>query len=247
MRIPRFYLALPLIVGNTVILTDRAFRHAVQVLRLKPGSPIVLFNGAGGEFQATLEHIERRQATARVEAFIDREVESPLSITLIQAISKGERMDYTLQKAVELGVHCIVPVLSERSVVNLPKDRRQKRWQHWQGVLIGACEQCARNRLPILSEPTELTHWLSNDSGSSLKLLLNPTAENHFNSLVPNTDQPIHLLIGPEGGLSSGEIALAELSGFIGICLGPRVLRTETAGVVALTALQMLWGDLIPR
>ena len=244
MRIPRFYVPLLLDVGNTVVLTDSAFRHAVQVLRLKSGSSIVLFNGEGGEFQAILEQIERRRATARIESFIDRESESSLSITLIQAISKGDRMDYTLQKAVELGVHHIVPVLSERSVVNLQEDRLQKRLQHWQGVIIGACEQCGRNRLPMINEPIELKRWLSSNTEDSLRLLLNPAAERNLNSLAPTIDQPIHLLIGPEGGLSSDEIALTEQSGFSGIRLGSRILRTETAGVVALTVLQMLWGDL---
>lgn len=243
MRIPRFYLPLPLETGNTVTLKDNAFRHAIQVLRLRSESPVVLFNGQGGEFQATLQQVERRRASVRIEAFIDRETESPLDITLIQAISKGERMDYTLQKAVELGVHHIIPVFSEHSVVNLSAERLQKRRQHWQGVIIGACEQCGRNRLPTLSEPVALKTWLNSHDKSSLNLLLNPTAESSFKSLLRTTDKPIDLLIGPEGGLSPDEITLAEQTGFTGIRLGPRILRTETAGVVALTALQMLWGD----
>lgn len=244
MRISRFYIPLALNVGETIVLPDSAFRHAIQVLRLKPGARLILFNGAGGEFQAILEQVERRQATALVEAFIPHETESTLAVTLIQAVSKGERMDYTLQKAVELGVHHIVPVISARSVVNLSKERLQKRLSHWQGVIISACEQCGRNRLPTLHEPIALSDYLSETGNNSLNLLLNPDAERSLKALPPAAGQDIRLLIGPEGGFTGDEIELSEQAGFIGIRLGPRVLRTETAGIVALAALQTLWGDL---
>ena len=200
MRIPRFYLPQTLSVGKTCRLSDNAFRHAIPVLRLKPGQPIVLFNGNGGEYRAILEKIERRQASARIEAFNEREAESSLAITLIQAISKRERMDFTLQKAVELGVQHIAPVISERSVVNLSAERLQKRLQHWQGVIISACEQCGRNRLPTLSEPLALSNYLYENNDNGLKLLLNPAAEHGLNALTPAPEQAISLLIGPKAG-----------------------------------------------
>jgi 16S rRNA (uracil1498-N3)-methyltransferase len=203
-----------------------------------------LFNGEGGEFSATLDNIEKRQATAQIEAFVARDVESCLHITLIQAVSKGERMDYTLQKAVELGVNRIVPVFSKYSVVNLSGERRQKRLDHWQGVIISACEQCGRNRIPAVVEPLELTDWLAGKpADEGLNIMLDPAAECTLKTLKDTSAGKVALLIGPEGGLSEDEIALAQQAGFTGIILGPRVLRTETAGVAALAALQMLWGD----
>jgi 16S rRNA (uracil1498-N3)-methyltransferase len=244
MRIPRLYLPAALSVGESVKLTETAFRHAVQALRLKPGARLTLFNGEGGEFSAKLENIEKRRASARIETFTEREVESRLHITLVQAISKGERMDYTLQKAVELGVNRIVPVLSEYSVVNLPDERLQKRREHWQAVVISACEQSGRNRIPAVAGSLALSNWLVDDCGGEcLKLLLNPVAKRSLNSLSGSAPERVTLLIGPEGGLSPDEIALAERAGFTGVALGPRILRTETAGVAALAALQILWGD----
>lgn len=224
-------------------MSDAAFNHVVRVLRLKPGAPLILFNGAGGEFRATLKSVERREALAQVDDFVAKEVESSLEIILAQGISKGERMDYTLQKAVELGVYIIVPLFTERSMVNLSRERLGNRLRHWQGVVIGACEQSGRNRLPVVLEPLALPTWLQDEHKPGLSLVLDPSAEQGLTDLV-SPYRLVTLLIGPEGGLSPEEIALAMVAGFTGVQLGPRVMRTETAGIAALAALQVLWGDL---
>ena len=242
MRIPRFYLPAPLAVGATVALDDKAFNHAVRVLRLKPGAVLTLFNGAGGAFAATLTDVNKRSAQARVTEALPGDVESPLRVTLAQGVSRGDKMDYTLQKAVELGVTAIQPLLTERGGVDLSGDRLTRKVQHWRGILIGACEQCGRNRLPELREPLPLAAWLNQWVEPGWRLLLDPLAECGLRGL----EQPagaITLLIGSEGGLSPAEIAQARRAGFTGIRLGPRILRTETAGVAALAAVQALWGD----
>jgi 16S rRNA (uracil1498-N3)-methyltransferase len=257
MRIPRFYLPAPLAVGATVPLGDSAFSHAVRVLRLKPGAALILFDGAGGAFAATLMEVGKREARARLTEVVPGAVESPLRVTLAQGISRGDRMDYTLQKAVELGVAAIQPLFTEHGGVDLGGERLARKIQHWRGIVIGACEQCGRNRLPELREPVSLTEWLrwqaeTDPSGATrhpplkggrdLRLLLDPLAEQGLRGL----EQPegmIALLIGSEGGLSPAEIAQARQAGFTGVRLGPRILRTETAGVAALAAVQALWGD----
>lgn len=243
MRVPRLHLPVSLTVGATISLNEAAFNHAVRVLRLKPGAPLVLFNGAGGEFHAVLEGAKRREATVRIKDFVPRESESPLEVMLVQGVSKGERMDYTLQKAVELGITAILPLLTARSVANLQGERLERRLQHWRGVLIGACEQSGRNRLPLLLRPVGLQSWLQEYHHQGLSLMLDPLAERGLASLAPSIG-PITLLVGPEGGLTPKEIALAERARFTGIRLGPRIMRTETAAIVALAALQVLWGDL---
>lgn len=243
MRVPRIYLPTALTVGAPVPLNEAAFNHAIRVLRLKPGDPLIVFNGEGGEYRAILKNVTRREAAARVDEFVPREAESPMEITLAQGISKGERMDYTLQKAVELGVSVIMPLFTERSVVNLSRERLDKRLQHWRGVVIGACEQSGRNRLPSVLAPLELRTWLQGKLELGLRLVLDPMAEQGLTSLAP-PGRTITLLIGPEGGLSPEEIALTEMTGFSRIRLGPRVMRTETAGIAALAAVQVLWGDL---
>lgn len=243
MRIPRFYLPAPLAIGATVRLDDNAFNHAVRVLRLKPGATLVLFDGEGRAFAATLAEIDKRQARARVTADLPGDGESPLRMTLAQGISRGEKMDYTLQKAVELGVATLQPLFAERGGVALAGERLTRKVQHWRGIVVGACEQCGRNRLPELREPTALADWLAGlgrDPG--LRLLLDPLAERGLRGLKPPSDG-VTLLIGPEGGLSPAEIADALEADFTGVRLGPRILRTETAGVAALAAAQALWGD----
>lgn len=243
MRAPRIYLPVPLSEGAIVPLTGKAFQHAIQVLRLKPGFPVILFNGQGGEFQATLLAVERRCARVVIDAFLPLGLESPLEVQLAQAVAKGERMDYTLQKAVELGVSRIVPLWTERSVVHLSEARLESRLLHWRAVVAGACEQCGRNILPPVLEPQRLDSWLERQGDLSAKLLLDPAASRRLTQL-PHPGQTVVMLIGPEGGLSPIEIGSAQKAGFIGIRLGPRVMRTETAGVAALAALQTLWGDL---
>jgi 16S rRNA (uracil1498-N3)-methyltransferase len=237
MRIPRIFLPVPLAPDALVTLDSTAANHVTRVLRLKPGAELVLFNGEGGEYPAVLE----AAATARLGAWRDAECESPLAITLVQGISRAERMDYTIQKAVELGVTRIAPVFAARSVVELRGDRLERRMQHWLGVVIGACEQCGRNRVPALDVAVELSDWLRAPAAPSLRLVLNHRATTTLNALPRPT--ALTLLIGPEGGLDENELAQAERAGFIGMRLGPRVLRTETAAVTALAALQTLWGD----
>lgn len=246
MRIPRFYLPLPLKVGVITPLSEDAFHHAVRVLRLKPGAALILFNGEGAAFAATLTDIGKREALAQVTEVLPGDVvESPLQLVLAQGVSRSEKMDFTLQKAVELGVVAVQPLLTERSGVALRGERLERKVQHWRGVIIGACEQCGRTRLPDLREPLTLAAWLAQQPArSGLRLLLEPSAERSLRGLEPAAGA-ITLLIGPEGGLSSEEIAQATQAGFIGVRLGPRILRTETAGLAALAAMQALWGDWI--
>lgn len=228
--------------ADTVLeLPEAAARHVAQVLRLRAGEALTLFDGSGSEYAAVIESLDRRRVTVRTGAprAVDRE--SPLSLTLAQCVSKGERMDYTIQKAVELGASAIVPLLSARSVVKLDDQRWEKKLEHWRGVIASACEQSGRNRLPALVPVQKLDQWLP-ASGDGLRLVLAPGASMPLKQL--SSAQAISLLVGPEGGLSDDEIARALRAGFHGITLGPRVLRTETAGVAALAALQALWGDL---
>lgn len=242
---PRIYITTPLTINSEIMIDGSAGNHISRVLRLKPGENVTLFNGEGGEYSATLTAIERKTAHAHIDNFDPREYESPLQITLIQGISRGERMDYTLQKSVELGVNRIIPLSTERCNVKFDEKRAAKRQQHWQGVVISACEQCGRNRIPEIMPVLSLHHWLTTleDNSNELRLLLNPRATRTLRQLNPVTKE-LSLLIGPEGGLSEREIETAIQSGFQGIQLGPRILRTETAGVAALAALQSHWGDM---
>jgi len=232
----------PLSSGTTIELDDNAFNHAIRVLRLKQGYQVILFNGEGGEFEAELVDVQRRSANARIGNFIDHDAESPLDITLAQCISRGEKMDYTIQKAVELGVKTIQPLTSERCGVKLDDERMAKKTAHWQSVVISACEQSGRSRIPEVLPTLSLDHWLQNCT-APCKLTLAPTSETSLKQLDPPTAE-IALLIGPEGGLSDDEIRFSEQQGFVGIRLGPRILRTETAGLTVLSAIQHQWGDL---
>ncbi len=243
MRVPRLYLPTPLAVGATVSLDDNAFNHAVRVLRLKTGAALILFDGEGRAVAATLAEIGKREARARVTETLSGDVESPLRVTLAQGIARGEKMDYTLQKAVELGVVAIQPLFAERGGVALAGERLARKVQHWRGIIIGACEQCGRNRLPELRAPMTLADWLAAPRRESgLRLALDPLAGRGLRGLEPPLGE-MTLLIGPEGGLSAEEIAGALQAGFTGVRLGPRILRAETAGVAALAAVQALWGD----
>ncbi len=240
MKNPRLYVPESLSSGEELALPVEAANH-LKVLRLRPGAPLTLFNGEGGEYEAELLALERREVRVRVGEHRAHEVESPLEITLLQGISKGERMDFTIQKAVELGVTRILPVFTERSVVQLRDDRLEKRHRHWIGVIESACEQCGRNRLPELLEARPLADaWPA--VGEGLHLVLAPEASTGLRDL--SLSRRISLLIGPEGGLSAVEVDQALSQGFTGLRLGPRILRTETAGLAALAALQVAAGDL---
>lgn len=243
MRIPRIYQPTSLAKGQLIELDAQAAVHLSKVLRMKSGDDLVLFNGEGGEFEASVEVLERRAVKVRVGEFVARELESPLELVLAQGISRGERMDYTVQKAVELGVTRIVPINTERTTVNLKSERQAKRREHWQAVVNSACEQSGRNRVPVVEEVVSLGPWLAQaQEQKGLKLVLHHRAEQGLKDLV-QPQGPVTLLIGPEGGLSAHEIELAQGVGFQPLCLGPRVMRTETAALAALSVLQWQWGD----
>ena len=242
MRIPRIHTEQALGEGQRVALEDQAARHVHQVLRLEPGAPLILFNGQGGEYPARIEQATRKGVTALTEAWNPREAESPLQIELGQGLSRGERMDYAVQKSVELGVLRISPLQTDRCGVRLPPERMAKRQGHWQRVAIAACEQCGRNRVPEVSPAIGLRDWVGRGEPGSLDLMLMPDGGQALKTMQPPAG-PIRLLIGPEGGLSDDEVDVAEAAGFQRIQLGPRTLRTETAAVAALAAMQSLWGD----
>ncbi|CAN5332360.1 16S rRNA (uracil(1498)-N(3))-methyltransferase [soil metagenome] len=241
MRKPRIYHPHPLTTTTTVSLTANASAHIARVLRLKKGAELILFNGHGGEFDAVIDDVEKHQVYATITHYHDINRESPLYLHLGQGISRGEKMDYTIQKAVELGVQEITPLFTERSEVRLDKERSAKRLRHWEAIIISACEQSGRTHIPIIHEPCELKVWLALQT-ESLKLMFHPIATMTLHQLTPA--KSIRVVIGPEGGFSDKEITFATTENFSVLQLGPRVLRTETAAVAALCALQCHWGDL---
>lgn len=232
--------------GATIDLPDTSGHHATRVLRLAVGDPVILFDGHGGEHEAVIVRMHRNEVSVKVVAARDVDRESPLAVTLVQGISSGDRMDITVRKAVELGVHAIVPVATERSVVKLRDERADRRRQHWQALVIAACEQCGRNTVPEVSDPVDYRTWLaslSREPVGETRIALAVGGELRLASMAKPADQAL-LLVGPEGGLSPDESALATTRGFTAVSLGPRILRTETAAVVALSVMQTLWGDL---
>ena len=243
MRLIRVHAAQPLSAGAEVALPEAAAHHVARVLRLRPGAPLVLFDGSGADFRAEIVAVEGDRVRARVVERTAGLRESPLGITLVQAVSRGERMDWTLQKATELGVRAIQPVLSARSVVRLDGQQAAKKHRHWQAIVAGACEQCGRSVLPEVRPPLDLPRFLAEVPREGQRLVLSPTGPGSLAGL-PGMAARVELLIGPEGGLDDAELAAAERAGFAPVRLGPRVLRTETAGIAALAVLQALWGDL---
>ena len=244
MRTPRFFAgAQPLAPGMSMTLPEGAFRHAVQVLRLRPGARLVLFNGDGRDYAARLVAVERRQARVDIEDSTPNETESCLQLHLVQAVSKSEHMDLSVQKAVELGVQRIQTVSCERGL-HIPAARLARKMAHWHNILIHACEQCGRSRLPDLAASLPLANWLRTPPpADGLRLFLDPRAETRLADL-PCVTGAIEILIGPEGGFSPEEQAAAAAAGAVGLKLGPRILRTETAGIAVLAALQARWGDM---
>ncbi|MGE8562311.1 MAG: 16S rRNA (uracil(1498)-N(3))-methyltransferase [Acinetobacter bohemicus] len=231
---PRFFIEADLAVNTHVELTETVFHHWVKVLRAKVGESATLFNGQGGEYEVTLVDISKKSASVSVDSFNPDDRTPAFSTLLGQVMSKGDRMDYAIQKAVELGVSKIQLLTSERCEMRLKYDRDQKKIDHWQGVAIAACEQCGMNRVPEILAPLALADWLATELPTT-KLVLAPNKDqiNVLENVTPN----IALLIGPEGGLSASEIELSNKVGFINWCIGNRVLRTETAPIVALSIL----------
>jgi 16S rRNA (uracil1498-N3)-methyltransferase len=242
MRLTRIFVDQPLVSGKGVGLSEQAGLHLTRVLRLDAGAPITLFDGRGGEYQGTLER-DGKKMWARVGAHDPVERESPLRITLLQGVARGERMDFIIQKATELGVTRIVPVLADRSVVKVDERQRARKQEHWQAIAVSACEQSGRNRVPEVSSPLPLDQAIAQLPEAATRCLLAADAEAPLTAL-PRNGTDIALLIGPEGGLADDERRLARARGFMAYRMGPRILRTETAGLAALATLQAAAGDL---
>ena len=240
-KMPRLYVPAELLAGTTLALPDGPAKHVTRVLRMGEGAPLIVFDGRGQEAGVRLAEVSRKQTTVTVEAVWAGSGESPLAVHLGQAISKGDRMDYAIQKAVELGVSAITPLYTERGDVRLKGDREEKKLAHWQAVAASACEQSGRAVVPPVHPPQTLGEWLA-ERQEPLRLMLHLATGNGFaQSECPASAA---LLIGPEGGLSEADIQAATASHFMPLTLGPRVLRTETAPVVALTLLQHHFGDM---
>lgn len=243
MSISRVFQAIPLAVGASVSLSEAASHHLANVLRAKTNDVITLFNGEGGEYRGVILRIEKKKVTVRIDEFNPREAESPLELYLAQGISRGEKMDYTIQKAVELGVKKIIPIFTERCNVKLDAERREKKIQHWQAIAIGACEQSGRNRVPEILPMQTLDEWLQTLTNENC-FVLSPHVSKKIAEYQFSPTARVALLIGPEGGLSDQEVEKAFKYQFQPLSLGPRVLRTETAAVAAITALQCCFGDM---
>lgn len=240
MRVSRLYTAMPLAIGKHIELDDDNGHYVRTVLRLKKDDKIILFNGKGGEYLCTVAEVSRKSVLIAVEQWHDRSVESPLQITLGLGIARGDRMDLSVQKAVELGVNHITPLLTERCVVQFKGEKKPQRLLHWQKIVQHAAEQSGRTVLPELTAIEELQNWVGQQQG--LKVFLDPYADCSLANMAPK-DMKVALLTGPEGGFADQEREAATAAGFIPVRLGSRILRTETASLAALAAVQMLWGD----
>ena len=255
----RFYNPENLKIGATVRLSDNAAAHATRVLRLEVSDEIVLFNSDGNDYACAITSIKKNEVLVIVKTFVNITNESPLNITLLQGISSGDRMDYTIQKAVELGVTAIVPIITTRSVVKLSNERAEKRLAHWQHIVHAACEQSGRAFVPTVATPLTLSAWLATTPSPfkgvgwgegktpPTRILLNPIGALRLSELPKPTGnielRTVELLVGAEGGLSQSEIDTALSHGFKSVVLGARILRTETAALTAIAAMQTLWGD----
>lgn len=248
--IPRFYCPFPLAPGARVGLPEAAAHHALRVLRLGAGDPVILFDGRGGEWQAELADGKvgaGRTALVVLKSFAAREAESPLALTLVQGLPGGDKMDWVVEKCTELGVAAVQPLAAKRSVLKLSGERLARRIAHWNQIAAAACEQCGRNHVPRVAPVVDLPHYLGQtlapkQEQNALRLLLSPTGGVPLRSL-PAPAGPVIALVGPEGGWEAAELQAAQLAGFQAVSLGPRVLRTETAGIALLAAMQALWGD----
>ena len=238
MRLSRFFIDAPLSLGEHPLPEAQA-HYIGRVLRMAEGDALQVFDGSGTEFRGTLLEVGKKRVTVQLTESFAGQVESPLHIHLGQGLSRGERMDWAIQKATELGVSEITPIFSERCEVRLKDERADKRLMHWRQVAISACEQCGRSRVPVIHPPLLLADWIK-QTQAELKLVLHPVAEPLVSHAKPAS---LAFLIGPEGGLADAEVDQAHAAGFLPARLGPRVLRTETAPVVALAVAQQLWGD----
>ncbi|MBB2803840.1 16S rRNA (uracil(1498)-N(3))-methyltransferase [Xanthomonas arboricola] len=244
MRLTRSHVALPLHCDQEVTLPEESANHLLRVLRLREGDACVLFNGDGNDYHARITLAGKREARALVERAEPLRNESPLSITLIQGIARGEKMDLILQKATELGVTAVVPVNAERTEVKLDAARMEKRLAHWRSVVVSACEQSGRARIPTVAAPHGLQDAAQASDPQALRLTLDPHGAHRLGSLVLDAQPHVIVAIGPEGGWSPRDRATLAEAGFSGLQLGPRILRTETAGLAAIAALQSRFGDL---
>jgi 16S rRNA (uracil1498-N3)-methyltransferase len=240
MRVSRLYTPAPLASGKQIELDDENGHYVRTVLRLKKDAEIILFNGTGGEYSGTVAEVSRKTVLIQINKWLERNVESPLLVTLGLGISRGDRMDFSVQKAVELGVNQITPLLTERCVVQFKGEKKPQRLLHWQKIVRHAAEQCGRTTLPELAGIDHLLLWAGKQQG--LKLFLDPFAEATLADTEP-VDMHVTLLTGPEGGFSQQERDAVKAAGFIPVRMGSRILRTETASLAALAAVQILWGD----
>jgi 16S rRNA (uracil1498-N3)-methyltransferase len=249
MRLTRVYVDTPVAAGTRLVVEGSAANHIARVLRLRSGDALTVFDGSGGEFGARIEEFRKEAVVVAVEEHRPLDRESPLPLTLTQGISRGERMDWIIQKATELGASRIVPVFTKRSVVRLDEKQAERKLQHWRAIAVAACEQCGRNRIPDLAAPVDFFDMLPADpsgrpdSSGSTRLLLSPSGDLRIDDLQ-DVGTGITVLIGPEGGLEDVEQEAAIAAGFKAVRLGPRVLRTETAAIAALTIIQRYFGDL---
>lgn len=244
MRIPRLHVEAKLAPGLHLLLPEGAFRHCIHVLRLSKGAQVILFNGDGYDYQAILTDVNRREAQALVTQHVKILTESTLDLCLVQGLSKGDHMDITIQKAVELGVRRIRPVICHRSQ-RIPADRLARRHAHWCAIAISACEQSGRSQLPRIEIPIDFHTWLDHSAASTWRIMLDPKSETGFNQAQWNIAGALEILIGPEGGFTEEELSHAQQAGIHGLRLGPRILRTETAAIAALSLAQARWGDLL--
>lgn len=244
MRLTRVYVDTELRSGAIVELPRETAQHIAKVLRARTGDEIVLFNGDGREYAGAIDSIRGSRVTAAVREGDTVDRESPLSVRLVQCIPRGDRMDFIVQKATELGVRRLVPVLSQRSVVRLDAEQAESKATHWRAVAVNACEQCGRTKLPEIDAPVPLVNYLGGIPAAPCRLVLDPDIE--AGDMPARIEGSVEIAIGPEGGFAGEELEAFRLAGFVGVRLGPRILRTETAAIAALTWLQTRYGDMQP-
>lgn len=242
MRVPHIYQPSVITLDNPVTLDEDAAGHIGRVLRMKVGEQVSIFNGEGGEYLSEIIEVSKKNVVVQPLEFIDHDVESPLKIHLGQGVSRGDKMDFTIQKSVELGITEITPIFSQRCGVKLSGERLAKKHQQWQKIAIAAAEQSGRNFVPVVHPPIDIKKWLE-QSSDAIKLTLHPRAEHSIKTIqVPSSG--VRFLVGPEGGFTDEELEITKQQAFVDIRLGPRVLRTETAALTVLSALQLQFGDL---